>query len=473
MLSPSVEPGSFRDRTSRVFYQAGTVFRALSAPALANWQQLVSKAFFQQLQKAGKVVQTQQVETIPLQAAVSGTSFPTDGPWVATLQHQTIPVISYPYEWSFGMLKDAALLHLELLQAALAEGMILKDASSFNIQWTGSSPIFIDIPSFIPLLPGEPWVGYRQFCQLFLFPLLLQAYKDVPFQPWLRGHIDGIEPWDCAQLMSTRDLLRPGVFSHVYLQAKAQSRYAQAPQNIQQDLRSAGFHTQLIQANVSRLTRLIQKLRWKRSQSTWSDYANNTPYTDAEQAQKADFVRRVAQSQEGSVVWDLGCNTGTFSRIAAESASTVVAMDVDALVIERLYQALKAEHNSTILPLVNNLADSSPNLGWRGTERRALTERAKPDLILCLALIHHMVISANVPLKEFVAWLAERRAALVIEFITRDDPMVQTLLRHKAEHYPDYDVGYFEQCLAALFDIVERQPLAAGTRILYYGQPKT
>ena len=480
-LASAFEPGSFRDRTSRVFYQAGTVFRALRAPALANWQQLVATAFFQQLQEAGKIVHTQQVETIPLQAAApaadpawhTGSPGSSGSPWVATLKHQRIPVISYPYEWSFGMLKDAALLQLELLRAALAEGMILKDASSFNIQWIGSQPIFIDIPSFTPLAPGETWVGYRQFCQLFLYPLLLQAYKDIPFQPWLRGSIDGIDPQDCGQLMSVRDRLRPGVLSHVYLQAKAQARYAHTPRNIPHALRSAGFDTQLIQANVSRLTRLIQKLSWKRSQSTWSEYAEHTPYTEAEHAQKADFVRRVTQSRHWSMVWDLGCNTGTFSRIAAQSATTVVAMDVDALVIERLYQALKTTPNTTILPLVSNLADASPNLGWRGTERRALDQRTQPDLILSLALIHHMVISANIPLHEFIQWLAGFKAALVIEFITRDDPMVRTLLRHKDDHYTDYTLAYFEQCVSAAFEIIERQPLASGTRILYYAQPKT
>ena len=496
------EPGSFRDRTSRVFYQADTVFRALTVSALADWEQLTSTAFFQRLQKAGKIVQTEQVDTLYFQDKTDNTDnisntprlgaserLPPAGasPWVATLKHQKIPCISYPYEWSFGMLKDAALLQLSLLQAALAEGMILKDASSFNIQWIGSNPIFIDIPSFTRLVPGEPWVGYRQFCQLFLFPLLLQAYKDVPFQPWLRGSIDGISPQDGLQLMSVRDLLRPGVFSHVYLQAKAQARYAKsdqsdqsAPHNkrhlkqdLKKDLRSAGFHTALIQANVSRLTKLVHSLSWKRSRSTWSEYTHQLPYTDAEQTQKADFVRRVTHSRPWSMVWDLGCNTGTFSRIAAENATTVVAMDIDALVVERFYQALKAEGDTKILPLVNNLADPAPNLGWRGTERQALDQRAKPELILSLALIHHMVISANIPLREFIQWLAGFKAALVIEFITRDDPMVQTLLRHKDDHYADYETAYFEQCVSAAFTVIERQPLASGTRILYYGQPKT
>ena len=172
------EPGSFRDRTSRVFYQHDAVFRVLTDPASADWQQLTAASFFHRLHKAGKIVQTEQVETCVFQdtapaLAAAALPSPTDAsPWVATLKHQKIPFISYPYEWSFGMLKDAALLQLELLQEALSEGMILKDASSYNIQWIGSRPIFIDIPSFTRLTPGDPWVGYRQFCQLFLFPLL-------------------------------------------------------------------------------------------------------------------------------------------------------------------------------------------------------------------------------------------------------------------------------------------------------------
>ena len=287
--------------------------------------------------------------------------------------------------------------------------------------------------------------------------------------------------------MSARDLLRPGVLSHVYLQTKAQARYAKTEQSAQpaphakssrqhdlkHDLRRAGFQTALIQSNVSRLTKLIQRLSWKRSRSTWSEYADNLPYTDAEQIQKADFIQRVIHSRPWSMVWDLGCNTGTFSRIAAQNADTVIAMDVDALVIERLYQALKTEAGSNILPLVSNLADPAPNLGWRGKERHALDQRAKPDLILNLALIHHIVISANIPLHEFINWLAGFKAAVVIEFITRADPMVQTLLRHKDDHYTDYETPYFEQCLSAAFEIIERQQLASGTRILYYGQPKS
>jgi SAM-dependent methyltransferase len=467
MTDIAFEPGSFRDRTSRVFYHADGVFRALNSQASQEWRKLSSTAFFQRFVNEGKLIHTEQIET-----SIGSALIPEAG-WETVLKHQTIPFVSYPYEWCFGMLKDAALLQLELLQAALAEDMTLKDASPFNVQWIGTHPVFIDIPSFERLVAGEPWVGYRQFCQLFFYPLLLQAYKDMPFQPWLRGNLEGIEAAQCARLLSVRDRFRPGVLAHVYLQAKAQAAYAQTARDLKSELRQVGFHKALIQANVSRLQKTIQNLTWHRSRSAWSEYEHHAPYLNTDREQKVAFVRRVVQTHPWRLVWDLGCNTGTFACLAAENARSVVAMDIDPLVIERLYQTLKIENNNKILPLVNNLADPSPNLGWRGQERRALTARGKPDLILCLALIHHVVIGAHVPLDEFLNWLASIGSSLVIEFVTRDDPMVRGLLRNKADHYNDYNLAYFEHHLAASYEIGAREPLSSGTRILYYGKVKT
>jgi len=470
MVAPHFEPGSFRDRTSRVFYQDGAILRGLNTHAAQEWEVLKAEPFFQRFMAEGKIVRTDQIT--PPDASPSSHAGQSSEQWSIILKHQTIPFISYPYEWSFSMLQDAARLTLELQAAALNADMTLKDATPFNVQWSGRQPVFIDIPSFERLRPGEPWVGYRQFCQLFLYPLFLQAYKDLPFQPWLRGNLEGIEPTQCAQLMSLRDMFRPGVLSHVVLQAKAQASYAQTERNLKKDLRQAGFHKALIQANVSRLQKQITQLTWKQTRSTWSDYTEALPYTESEQHQKADFVRRITHSRRWNLVWDLGCNTGTFSRIAAENADYVLAMDIDALVIERLYCALKQEHSPNILPLISNVADPAPNLGWRGLERKALVERGKPDLTLCLALLHHVVIGAHIPLREFITWLASLGTALVIEFVTRDDPMVQTLLRHKADHYTDYDLEYFERCLAAAFEIDRQETLESGTRRLYYARSK-
>ncbi len=456
------EPGSYRDATSRVFYDAGDVYRVLNATAFADWQALAASEFGRRRMADGGLVPTEQVPPSEIPAKVDQSA------WAAVLKHQTIPWVSYPYEWSFGMLRDAGLLTLELLDDALHENLSLKDGSAYNVQFVGAKPVFIDIPSFHRLSPGEPWIGYRQFCQLFLYPLFLRAYRNVPFQPWLRGNLDGIDPVACRNLMSLRDLFRPGVSTHVFLHARLDSRFADADRSLRAELPAAGFQKSLIQANVRGLIKILRKLEWRTAKTTWSDYAQCNSYTADDRARKEAFVRGVAQSRRWRRVWDLGCNTGVFSRIAAEHADYVVAMDGDPLAIERLYAALQAERNLKILPLIANVADPAPNQGWRGRERKSAAERGRPELTLCLALLHHLVIGANIPLREVLDWLADLTPGLIIEFVTKHDPMVQVLLRNKPDIYADYEQEPFERMLAERFEIVRRETLQSGTRTLYF-----
>jgi hypothetical protein len=445
-----------------VFYRDGAVLRGLSPQALRNWHALTRTTFFRRFSAEGRLVKTEAVENSnePMGSET--------GEWAGLLKHEPIPVVSYPYEWSFSMLKDAARLQLDLLLGALDEDMTLKDASSFNIQWNGTRPVFIDVPSFEPYLSGHPWAGYRQFCQLFLYPLFLQAYKGVAFQPWLRGSIDGIAPEQFNGLLSWRDLLRPGVFAHVFLQSNAQRRYGATQVDVKSELRSAGFGKTLIVANVRRLRALIDQLHWRPNTSTWSNYYQDHGYSEEDHALKKAFVAAAVPRSHRRLVWDLGANTGVFSRIAAETSEYVVATDSDHATIDRLYTSLRDGNQPRILPLVCNLADPSPRLGWRGLERKALIDRGRPDLVLCLALIHHMVITANIPLRDFVEWLADLGGDLVIEFVSKADPMVKTLLRNKDESYPDYEVPWFEECLSRRFRIQDRRELPSRTRILYF-----
>lgn len=459
-----LEAGSFRDRNNRVFYHQQQVYRGLSQQAWQEWQKLAQTSFFSRLMEEGRIVQTTAVEDPPFEDPEIREQ------WAAFLHHQTIPFISYPYEWPFGMLKEAALLHLELLQAALAEDMILKDATAYNIQWLGTNPVFIDVTSFETLEPGTPWVGYRQFCQMFLYPLMLQAYKNIDFHPLLRGDTEGVDAQQCSRMMSARDWLRPGVFFHVMLQANMQEKAGS--QSVKQELKHAGFHKELIVNNLRKLQQIIRPMTMPSQKSVWSDYAENNSYTDDSRQQKRDFVRQAVMSQPWNQVWDLGSNTGEYARIAAENAAYVLAMDADHLAVERLYQQLKREGHRHILPLVNNVTNPSPSQGWRGQERKSLADRGKPDLVLALALVHHVVIGANIPLREFVAWLGELGASVAIEFVTRADPMVQTLLRNKVDQYTDYDQDYFEQCLAHWFEIRQVQAVIPGQRTLYFAAPK-
>jgi len=460
--SLSFENGSFRDRTSRVLLHEDQVFRVLDRNALQEWRHVQNQDFYTENVRRHNVINSREHNLSEFNV-----SNHLSHQWEALLEHERIPFISYPYEWSFEMLKDAALLHLELLGQALTTDILLKDSTPYNIQWRGSSPIFIDTASFIKLPDGTAWSGYRQFCELFLFPLMLQSYKGIPFQPWLRGSLEGIDASELRRAMSIRDLFRPGVLMHVVLQAKLQERYNNSINDVQHTLKKAGFNKELIIHNVTNLKRLINKLQWKQSRSTWSNYVNEHNYSSKDMEEKKSFVRKIISSNKYNMVWDLGCNIGTFSLIAAEYAEHVVAVDYDPLTIDHLYRSLKDTGNTKILPLIGNLADPSPGIGWRNMERKPLLERGKPDLVMGLALIHHLVIGANVPLDEAIHWFAGLGGDLLIEYVDRMDSMTQKLLLNKEDHYSDYTQDNFEQLLTEHFISVEKKSLESGTRTLY------
>ncbi|MCB0344978.1 MAG: hypothetical protein KDD66_07665 [Bdellovibrionales bacterium] len=458
------ESGSFRDRSNRVVYHNGEVYRMLDSDALASWRDISATEFFERALKRGDIVATAETDQLAAESSARK--------WAGALKHERIPFVSYPYEWCFGMLKDAALLHLDLLLEALEEGLMIKDSSAYNIQWRGTKPVFIDTPSFEKWNSGEPWIAYRQFCEMFLFPLMLASYKGVPFNTYLRGDIDGIPVEVCSRLLSFRDYFRRGCFSHVYLQSKLQKRYSDSNRDVKSELSSAGFHAELIKINVRKLKKLVSGLTIGISKTTWSDYEavsiSNDTYTEGNQQQKADFVRSAVLSKPQSMVWDLGCNTGVYSRIAAESAEQVVAMDFDPLAVEKLYQTLKQASSGNVLPLVVNIANASPAQGWRGGERKRLEDRGKPSLVLGLALMHHLVLSANVPLDQLMGWLASLQADLVLEFVTRHDPMVKKLLLNKTDNYSDYTIENFEELIQQHHQIKSRVELNNRQRVLYH-----
>ena len=436
------------------------MLRALSEEGLEDWRALSGSRLFGEAVSEGKLVGTTVAD-----ATIDGAA--------AVLEHERIPFVSYPYEWTFAMLRDAALLQLELLQRGLDENLILKDASSYNVQWRGTKPVFIDVGSFERLREGEPWAAYRQFCMLYLNPLLLQAHKGIDFRPWLRGSLAGITPAETRHVLGGRDVLRRGVLTNVALHARLERKHDESSRDVKTELKRAGFKKELIVANVRRLEKLVRRLEWKAGASEWSGYEATTSYDEADASRKEEFVREVVHTREWSLVWDIGCNEGRHSRIAAENAGYVVALDGDAAVVDRLYRALSAESSDRILPLAVDVTDPSPALGWHGLERQTLDARGKPELTLCLAVLHHVAISGNVPVPEFLSWLAELGTALVIEFPTRDDPRVAALLlRKKDRAHPDYDREPFERALAERFDILRTEELSSGTRLLYFARPR-
>jgi hypothetical protein len=456
------EPGSFRDRSSRVFIRDGRVFRAMDAQSLATWRRVSAQPFVQQMVSRCQIVATREV------SAEECADFRRPPGAAGILEHARIPFISYPYEWCFAMLREAALLHLRLLAESIRAGLILKDASPYNVQFSGKQPVFIDIGSFTAHTPGEPWLAYRQFCELMLYPLLLQAYRGVDFQPILRGELEGISARQFLQWLRWRDMLRPGAFTHGLLQAALERQTQALSSSTVRDLEVSGFKTSLIERLLRQLTRLVERLEWSPPRTQWTIYDESLPHVAADRHAKSEFVRRVCHSRSRELVWDLGCNDGHYSLIAREHAATVVAMDQDHACVERLYHAAASPN---VLPLCVNLANPSPAMGWRGRERKRLEERGRPQLILCLGLIHHLVIAANVPLAEVVDWLASFGAELVLEFPSKRDSMVRALLRNKRDQYGDYSQEHLEAELRRHFDIRLSAPLPSGERTLYHAVP--
>jgi hypothetical protein len=420
----SFQPGSFRDPDSRVVIEDGRVFRDLAPRGVEEYEAFAAS----KLAQDARIVATERV-----------------GP--ARLEHELIPFVSYPYEWTFGMLKAAALLTLELIDDAIGEGLMLKDATPYNVQFVGARPVFVDVGSFECLRSGEPWPGYRQFCTLFLYPLMLSAYRGVPFQPWLKGSLEGIEPADAAALLPRRR----GVTVNARLLARLEARAGGGG-------KTPRVRPEVIRATVRKLSRLIARLEWDAA-TEWSVYERN--YTAADLASKEEFVGGVGGRVTPSLTWDLGANDGRFSRLVP---GRVIAMDADPGAAEGLFRSLRDE---AILPLVVDVCDSSPARGWALREREPLLSRGRPDLTLSLALVHHLCITRNVPLPEIVAWLASLGGTHVIEFPHRDDPRVQQLLAAKrpGDTRPDYDIEPFEAALRGSSRVLSHT--RGSTRSLY------
>lgn len=470
---PSIrpEPGSFRDPGNQVFYLDGQVLRGLTGQAAEDWQALTSSTFFPSLLADGRVCHTELLDPVP---ATGGST----ADWAAVLRHERIPFISYPYEWSFAMLRDAALLHLEILAAALADGFTTKDGSAYNLQWRGARPVFIDVGSFEPARDGEPWAGYRQFCQTMLYPLMLQAHLGLDFQPWLRGRIDGIEASQMRRIFGGARRFSAGVLKHVHLHDAMQARHSGASTaKVRDELRDAGFSQELVLATVRAVEKLVRRLDWQPPESHWVDYQQTCSYTAADREAKERFVEAaLTGAGQPGLVLDLGANDGTYSRLAARHAAYVLAVEHDPAVVDRLYRQLRAEGEQRILPLVMDLADPSPGGGWRGVERASFADRAGADVVLALAVVHHLAIGRNVPLSEVIDWLigfASRSGArVVVEFVHPEDPMARRLLANKpAGLFADYQRAEFERLLGQRCVVTDRVELPGGTRTLYVGVP--
>lgn len=447
--------GSFRDPSGFVFTRDGTLYRQVNRSFQAPFDAFVGSGLYDELAADGLLV---------CHRAAPRNLAATADAW-AVLEPERIPFISYPYEWSFGQLRDASLLTLTLQERALARGFVLRDASAYNVQFRQGRPLFIDTLSFEPREEGSPWVAYGQFCEHFLVPLLLMSRRDIRCGMLLRSYLDGV-PLDLgSRLLPRKTWLTPSVLFHVHLHAKAQARYADAPP-IAAGRRRA-MTREAVLALVGGLRHCIERLEWNPAGTEWADYVDDNSYTDAATRSKREIVAGMLAPLRAQTVWDLGANTGEYSREASALASQVVAFDIDPAAVERNYRRVRSTGDTAILPLLLDLANPSPAQGWAHAERLSLEDRGPADAVMALALVHHLAIGRNLPLDRIASFLSRLGRWLVIEFVPKDDVQVRRLLRNRADVFPGYTVQGFEDAFRRHFRIDTVRPVADSGRVVY------
>lgn len=441
------DPGSFRDPASHIVFEGDRVLRLLDDRGLRGWEALSKSEFFARATRDGHLIESRAVEP--------------RGESTGAIEHPLIPFVSYPYEWTFSMLKDAALLQLDLLAEALSDGLTIKDATPYNIQFVDGRPVFIDIGSFEEYSAGEPWIGYRQFTRQFLFPLMLRSHLGVPFQPWLRGNPEGPTAADMRGLLPLWQRLKPSTLMHVSLQARMEQRMSGTA--VRGQLKAAGFSADLILANVRKLRKLVDGLEWGGSGDGWIEY-ESCRHVGRDRDAKTEFLDEALAAHSSRRVLDLGANDGHFSVRAAARGALAIAVDGDEPVLDALYR-----RRTGVSIALNDLTNPSPSQGWAGRERPGLAERARPDLVIAYGLIHHLIYTASVPPAAVVDWLAGFGCPVVVEFVAPEDEMVSRLTANKieAELHAARTQADFETHLAEHFDTLSTATLGEGTRVLY------
>lgn len=454
MLRP--EPSSFRDPSGFLFWDQGSLYRLVNPSYQLHYDHLMESGLYARLQEEGLLIPHREVD------------HPEAGHLQAyrILQPEMIEFISYPYEWSFSQLQDAALTVLRIQKISLGYGMTLKDASAYNMQFRQGKPLLIDTLSFEKYEEGSPWVAYRQFCQHFLAPLALMAYTDIRLSQLLRIYIDGV-PLDLAsRLLPGRTRCKFALLAHIHWHARSQKQYEdqpQAPASVKMSRRN-------LLALLDNLISAVSALKWQAPATEWGDYYQATNYTDQSFQNKLDLVRKHLEETAPRNVWDLGANTGVFSRLASDRNIYTVGFDIDPLAVEKNYLAAKAAGEKYILPLLLDLTNPSPALGWANQERQSLFDRNRPELVMALALLHHLVIGNNVPLDRAAQFFSQIADHLIIEFIPKTDSQVQRMLASREDIFPNYDQEHFEQEFSRFYTIKKRSEVEGSQRSLYLMQ---
>ena len=444
---------SFNDPAGFIFERQGIFYRQVGSDYATHYDFLMSSGLYGMLVDKNLLLPHEEIKE----------NFGGSGNWYKILLPRQIKFVSYPYEWCFDQLKDAALTTLQILKLSVSTGLILKDASPFNIQFLAGRPISIDTLSFEKYDSTKPWVAYRQFCQTFLYPLLLGHYLGVDAQKWLLVYPNGITSKMTSNLLPAKSRFSLNALLHVFLH----NGIGRHPTGQQE--RKISFSRTKMDRLIDHLEAAISRLSYRqKSPSIWQDYYEQYPPTGMYLSDKLQVFSQFICDIKGSLVLDLGCNLGYFSRILAAENNLVIAADTDSPCINALYLSLKKEKNSNIIPCCIDLSNPSPAGGVESIQRQSFGERAKADLVCALALVHHIVLGANIPMYNFARLLADlSKDHLIVEFVGIEDEKAALLISRKSTYHQPYTADFFENQFLQFFDIIRKQTVLGTVRIMY------
>ena len=454
-MSNERHSASFRDPSGFLFNREGILYRQVNNSYSQEYDHLIESGLFGALEKNGRIISQEEIDISP--------SYPEKS--YKVVKPDLIPFISYPYEWSFSQLKEAALVTLTIQERALKVGMSLKDASGYNIQFNQGKALLIDTLSFEFYKEGDPWVAYKQFCQHFLAPLALMAKKDVHLNQLLRNYIDGIPLELASKLLPKNTKVIPGLMMHIHMHANAQVKYANNTDEAPQEKKEMSKDSLL--GIIESLKNTVRKLSWTPAGTEWGNYYEITNYTDTAFLHKKELISAWVAERKPAQVWDLGANNGVFSRLASEQGVFTVSFDIDPAAVEQNYRQVKEAKEEKLLPLVLDLTNPSPALGWHNRERESFTNRAPADMVFALALIHHLAISNNVPFQQLADFFSDAGKWLIIEFIPKSDSQVKKLLQSREDIFDEYTLEDFERVFQTRFTIHKKVKINEAERHLF------
>jgi len=457
MKISKIENSSFRDRSGFLFYYENEIYRIINFSYKKQYEKFMNSELYQKLEEKNLIITHSEIENLDI-----------DCDYYKIIKPEKIPFISYPYEWSFSQLKDAALLTLRIQKAAMKYGMTLKDGSAFNIQFHNGHPIFIDTLSFEIYEEGQIWKPYKQFCQHFLAPLALISKKDVRLNLLSKTFIDGIPIDLAAKLLPKTTFGNFGLMAHIHAHAKSQKHYEDKDAKIKQKT----FSKRSFEGLIESLKSSIEKMAWNEDNTEWGDYYSDTNYTEKSFEEKKQFISLAIDQVKPKLVWDMGANTGVFSRLASTKGINTISYDIDPLAVEKNYLLSSQNSEQNILPLILDLTNPSSGIGWNHNERMSIIQRGPADMVFALALVHHLAISNNVPLNKLAEFFSQISKFLIIEFVPKSDSQVKRLLLTRDDIFENYDEKNFEIEFSKFFKIINSKKILDSERTIYIMENK-